>query len=104
MPVVMQANTEREIRRALDLAQEFNLKVIIAGGEGHFRPADVTVGDEADGKVEIRSGLQENQQVVASGQFLIDSEANLRGALGRLMPPENEPPAGDDQTTPGKRR
>ena len=78
--------------------------VIIAGGEGHFRPADVTVGDEADGKVEIRSGLQENQQVVASGQFLIDSEANLRGALGRLMPPGNEPPAGDDKTTPGKRR
>ena len=55
---------------------------------------DVTVGDEADGKVEIRSGLQEHQHVVASGQFLIDSEANLRGALGRLTPPENEPPAG----------
>jgi Cu(I)/Ag(I) efflux system membrane fusion protein len=109
--------------------------VIIAEGEGHFRPADVTVGDEADGKVEIRSGLQEHQQVVASGQFLIDSEANLRGALGRLTPPENEPPpgamsgkgsgegqptpsmkgmegmqmkkepsAGDDKTTPEKRR
>ncbi len=31
---------------------------------------------------------------MASGQFLIDSEANLRGALGRLRPPENEPPAG----------
>jgi len=68
--------------------------VIVAEGEGHFRPADVTVGDETDGKVEIRSGLQEHQQVVASGQFLIDSEANLRGALGRLTPPENESPAG----------
>lgn len=32
MPVVMYANTEREIERALDLAQEFNLRAIIAGG------------------------------------------------------------------------
>lgn len=36
MPVVMQASTEREIDRALDLAQEFNLRMIIAGGmEAH---------------------------------------------------------------------
>ncbi len=32
MPIVMQAETEREINRALDLAQEFNLRVVIAGG------------------------------------------------------------------------
>lgn len=36
MPVVMQADREREIDRALDLAQEFNLKMIIVGGtEAH---------------------------------------------------------------------
>ncbi|MDQ3820827.1 MAG: amidohydrolase family protein [Acidobacteriota bacterium] len=40
MPVIMQANTEREIRRALDLAQEFNLKVIIAGGEESWKVTD----------------------------------------------------------------
>src|SRR5690349_2117593 len=33
MPVVMVANSEREITRALDLANEFRLKLIIAGGE-----------------------------------------------------------------------
>jgi hypothetical protein len=33
MPVVMEASSEREIDRALDLAKEFNLRVIIAGGE-----------------------------------------------------------------------
>ncbi len=33
VPVVMQASTAREIERALDLAKEFNLRVIIAGGE-----------------------------------------------------------------------
>src|SRR4030095_6863876 len=33
MPVVFNANTENEIVRALDLAKEFNLKAIIAGGQ-----------------------------------------------------------------------
>ena len=73
--------------------------VVLADGEGHFRPVEVTVGDEAAGKVEIREGLEAGQQVVASGQFLIDSEANLRGALTRLSPPEKEQTAGAAQGT-----
>jgi hypothetical protein len=40
MPVVMHANSEREITRALDLAQEFKLRAIIAGGEESWRVAD----------------------------------------------------------------
>jgi imidazolonepropionase-like amidohydrolase len=40
MPVVMQANTEREIRRALDLAQEFHLRLIIAGGSESWKVVD----------------------------------------------------------------
>ncbi|HEY0005688.1 MAG TPA: amidohydrolase family protein [Pyrinomonadaceae bacterium] len=40
MPVVMNANTEREILRALDLAQEFNLRAIIAGGAESWKVAD----------------------------------------------------------------
>jgi methyl coenzyme M reductase subunit C len=40
MPVVMFANTEREITRALDLAAEFKLKAIIAGGREADRVAD----------------------------------------------------------------
>jgi imidazolonepropionase-like amidohydrolase len=40
MPVVMYANTEREIERALDLAKEFNLRAIIAGGEEAWRVTD----------------------------------------------------------------
>ena len=68
--------------------------IIIAEGEGHFRAVAVTAGDESEGKVEIRKGLEAGQQVVASGQFLVDSEANLRGALTRLASPEQERPAG----------
>ena len=62
--------------------------VIVAESEGHFRPVEVTAGDESGGKVEIRTGLEAGQLVVASGQFLIDSEANLRGALTQLAPRE----------------
>ena len=40
MPVVMYADRQREIERALDLAQEFNLKAIIAGGADAWRVAD----------------------------------------------------------------
>lgn len=40
LPVIMNVNTEREIGRALDLAQEFNLKVIISGGAESWKVAD----------------------------------------------------------------
>ena len=36
-PVILQANTEREIIRALDLADEFHLKPIIAGGAESYK-------------------------------------------------------------------
>ena len=41
------------------------------------------IGSEAGGKTVILSGLEADQNVVASGQFLIDSEASLRGVLAR---------------------
>ena len=65
--------------------------VILAEGEGRFRPAMVKVGDDREGQTEILSGLKEGENIVVSGQFLIDSEANLRGALTRM---EGDPPAG----------
>ncbi|HEU4629596.1 MAG TPA: amidohydrolase family protein [Gemmatimonadaceae bacterium] len=40
MPVVMTANSEREIARALDLAKEFNLRAVIAGGQEAYKIAD----------------------------------------------------------------
>jgi membrane fusion protein, copper/silver efflux system len=62
--------------------------VIVAEGEGKFRPVAVLTGLESEGKTEILKGLEQGQQVVASGQFLIDSEASLRTALERLKEPE----------------
>ena len=58
--------------------------VIVALGEGRFRATEVEVGAEAGGQSEIRRGLAAGEQVVLSGQFLIDSEASLAGTLARL--------------------
>jgi Cu(I)/Ag(I) efflux system membrane fusion protein len=63
--------------------------VIVAQGEGRFQPVDVEPGLDANGQTEIRKGLQVGDTVVVSGQFLIDSEANLKAAITRMgaMPP-----------------
>lgn len=61
--------------------------VMVALGEGRFAPVEVEPGGEGDGKTEIRRGLAAGQKVVVSGQFLIDSEASLRGTATRLAGP-----------------
>jgi Cu(I)/Ag(I) efflux system membrane fusion protein len=58
--------------------------VIVADDATHFHPALVQVGAEHGGRSEILEGLSVDQNVVASGQFLIDSEASLRGAFDNL--------------------
>jgi RND family efflux transporter MFP subunit len=58
--------------------------VITALGEGKFLPKEVTLGPQGEGMVEIRSGLVEGETVVTSGQFLIDSESNLKQAVTRM--------------------
>jgi Cu(I)/Ag(I) efflux system membrane fusion protein len=57
--------------------------VILKEGNG-FRPAEIQTGQEGMGRTEILSGVAEGEQVVVSGQFLIDSEASLSGVLARL--------------------
>ncbi|WP_339079709.1 efflux RND transporter periplasmic adaptor subunit [Pseudomonas sp. TMP9] len=53
--------------------------VMLAESQGRYRPVEVRLGAEAEGKTEVLEGLAEGQQVVASGQFLLDSEASLLG-------------------------
>ena len=53
--------------------------VMLAEEGGHYRPVEVRTGPENDGQTAILQGLQEGQQVVSSGQFLLDSEASLKG-------------------------
>ncbi len=59
--------------------------VIVAEEGGKFRPVDVETGRDSSGMTEIRKGLTAGQKVVASGQFLIDSESSLKTTLNRLQ-------------------
>lgn len=55
--------------------------VFVDRGEGHFEPRVVTLGTRLADDTEILSGLAEGERVVASGNFLIDSESRLKSAL-----------------------
>lgn len=66
--------------------------MVIVANDDRFNPVEVETGRETGGRTEILSGLQEGERVVTSGQFLIDSEANLMGALNRMT--------GDMEQTP----
>ncbi|AEG72278.1 efflux RND transporter periplasmic adaptor subunit [Ralstonia solanacearum] len=61
--------------------------VMVGSGQAGFVPTEIRTGREADGRVEVLQGLQAGQKVVTSGQFLIDSEASLRGTSERITVP-----------------
>lgn len=55
--------------------------VFVDKGQGLFEPRSVVLGAKADGSYEIKVGVSEGEFVVTSGNFLIDSESRLKGAL-----------------------
>ena len=59
-------------------------RVIIALGEGRFEARQVLAGIESGNYVEIINGVKAGESIVISGQFLIDSEASMRGSLTRM--------------------
>jgi len=65
-------------------------RVILALGDGRFRPAEIKTGVESGGKVEVLAGLADGERVVVESQFLIDSEASLTPGLLRMASPKNE--------------
>jgi multidrug efflux pump subunit AcrA (membrane-fusion protein) len=72
--------------------------VILALGEGRFRPQPVTLGEEGEGAVQILAGLDGGETVVTSAQFLIDSEARLAASIGAMvgaMPDAAPDPTGE---------
>ncbi|MGQ0501568.1 MAG: efflux RND transporter periplasmic adaptor subunit [Panacagrimonas sp.] len=66
--------------------------VMVAEGEGRYRPAQVEAGVEHNDETVILSGLRAGEAVVVSGQFLIDSEASLLGAYQRIGGPREAAP------------
>lgn len=59
--------------------------VMRAEDGGRYRPVEVRLGRESDGKTVVVQGLEEGQRVVASGQFLLDSEASLKGVVATAV-------------------
>jgi Cu(I)/Ag(I) efflux system membrane fusion protein len=70
--------------------------VMVARAGGRYQPVEVRVGREGGGKTEILAGLGDGQKVVASGQFLLDSEASLSGTEAT--------PLGGEPMTPAEQR
>lgn len=58
--------------------------IIRQQGGGTFEPREVKLGVDLGNDVEVLDGLRPGEEVVASGQFLIDSEANLKSSLGTM--------------------
>jgi Cu(I)/Ag(I) efflux system membrane fusion protein len=58
--------------------------VLVRKENGAFESREVAIGQEVGDDIEVTQGLAESEQVVASGQFLIDSEARLRSVTGSM--------------------
>ena len=59
--------------------------VMLATGDGRYNPAEIRAGREGGGQTEVLQGLAVGEKVVASGQFLLDSEASLTGIAARPL-------------------
>ena len=81
---------EFENKRRLSVSTESILQdsrgshVIVALGDGRFSSRQVITGINSGGRTEIIEGLSDGEQVVTSGQFMFDSEVNLREGLSKL--------------------
>ena len=64
---------------------EDGARVVIAQGGGRFEPRAIETGLSENGFTEVRRGLSEGETVVASGQFLLDSESRLRESFARMQ-------------------
>lgn len=67
--------------------------VFIAKPGGYFEPRDIKVGDQFDGKYAVLAGLKVGEKIVASGNFLIDSESRLGDAMQGMSGMSATPPA-----------
>lgn len=96
---VLQIPSEAVIRTG-----QRNVVMVDAGPQGYVS-TEIRIGQEFDGMTEVLSGLRAGQKVVVSGQFLIDSDASLRGASQRLSSPTGaSAPAAAEQEHEGTGR
>ncbi len=74
--------------------------VIVRNENGTFEPREVALGADFRDQFEVVKGLNEGDQVVASGQFLVDSEARLKSVLGGMAAAGQAAPAASAPAAP----
>jgi len=78
--------------------------VFVALAGGKFEPRTVVLGARAVGDAyQVLSGLSEGERVVTSGQFMLDSESQLREAIQKMLKPgpASTPAPADASPAPG---
>lgn len=73
--------------------------VLLALGEGRFKPTPVKLGQNGRNVIEVLEGVKPGDRVVVSANFLIDSESQLKAALANLVEPETRGHAHGGETT-----
>lgn len=68
-------------------------RVFVVRAPGKFEPTTVKLGFQSAGQVSVLEGLEDGDEVVVSGQFLLDSESSLREAARKMMEVEDTEPA-----------
>jgi RND family efflux transporter MFP subunit len=59
-------------------------RVVVQNAKGQFSSEKVTLGAQAEGYIQVVEGLEAGDKIVTSSNFLIDSESNLKEALGKI--------------------
>ena len=59
--------------------------VIVKSKDNQFQPKEIILGIYFDGFYEVKSGLKENNIIVLSSQFMIDSESKLKEAVQKIL-------------------
>jgi RND family efflux transporter MFP subunit len=73
--------------------------VFVALGAGRFEPRTVALGPQAENDMyQVLSGVKEGENIVTSGQFMFDSESQLREAIQKMLKPSE---GGEPERTPG---
>lgn len=73
--------------------------VFLALGGGRFEPRTVVLGPQAENDTyQVVSGLNEGERIVTSGQFLLDSESQLREAIQKMNGPKKTSERGERQS------
>ena len=85
--VSLQSDTLLVIPSESVLYSSLGAHVIVSLGEGRFKATRIETGIEGAGYTQVKSGLEAGDIVVSSGQFMLDSEVNLREGFAKLQAP-----------------